>query len=82
MPTVHRFAAYRVVIYPHDHRPAHVHVIGGDGEAIFNLNCPAGPPTLRESVGFKPGELAKIKAELTEHVAALCAAWSRIHGYS
>ena len=68
------------LIYPNDHQPAHVHVIGG--EAVFNLNGPAGPPTLRESVGFKPGELAKIKAELTEPAAALCAAWSRIHGDS
>lgn len=27
----------RVAIYPNDHRPAHVHVIG-DGEAVFVLN--------------------------------------------
>jgi hypothetical protein len=26
MPTVHRFDGLRVVIYPNDHRPAHVHV--------------------------------------------------------
>ena len=79
MPTVHRFAAYRVVIYPNDHCPAHVHVMSGDGEAIFNLNCPSGPITLRETVGFKRGELTKIKVELTEHIAALCAAWSQYH---
>jgi len=28
MPTVLRFEGLRVVIYPNDHRPAHVHVIG------------------------------------------------------
>lgn len=33
----------RVVIYPNDHRPAHVHVIGNGCEAVFNLNCPNGP---------------------------------------
>ncbi len=82
MPTVHRFAAYRVVIYPNDHQPAHVHVIGSDGEAIFNLNGPAGPLTLRETVGFKPVDLAKIKAELTKNVVNLCTDWNRIHGFS
>jgi len=28
MPTVLRFEGLRAVIYPNDHRPAHVHVIG------------------------------------------------------
>jgi len=39
----------RVVVYPNDHRPAHVHVIGRGCEAVFNLNCPAGPVELREN---------------------------------
>ncbi len=81
MPTVLRFDAYRVVVYPNDHRPAHVHVIRDKCEAIFYLNCTTGPPILRESTGFKPVELTKIKAELNKHIAALCAAWSQIHGY-
>lgn len=28
MPTVWRIGTHRVVIYPNDHRPAHVHVVG------------------------------------------------------
>lgn len=28
MPTIFRIGAVRVVIYPNDHRPAHVHVVG------------------------------------------------------
>ncbi|MGO9259223.1 MAG: DUF4160 domain-containing protein [Bryobacteraceae bacterium] len=43
MPTVLRFDGLRVVIYPNDHRPAHVHMIGRGHEAVFDLNCPAGP---------------------------------------
>ncbi|WP_199271807.1 DUF4160 domain-containing protein [Pseudoduganella flava] len=39
----------RVVIYPNDHRPAHVHVIGPGCEAVFDLHCPEGPPELRET---------------------------------
>ena len=42
MPTVHRYDGLRVVIYPNDHRPAHVHVKGADGEAVFILHCPEG----------------------------------------
>lgn len=30
MPTVARIGSLRVMIYPNDHRPAHVHVIGGE----------------------------------------------------
>ena len=52
MPTVLRIGGLRVVIWPNDHRPAHVHVIGPDGEAVFNLHCPGGPPALRQSYGF------------------------------
>ena len=44
MPTVLRLDALRVAIYPNDHRPAHVHVIGAGYEAVFNLHCPDGPP--------------------------------------
>jgi hypothetical protein len=39
---VHDIGKWRVAIYPNDHRPAHVHVIGGGGEAVFILNCPGG----------------------------------------
>jgi hypothetical protein len=45
-------AAHRVVIYPNDHRPAYVHVIGPGHEAVFELNCPGGPVILRENYGF------------------------------
>ena len=49
MPTILRVDGLRVVIYPNDHMPEHVHVIGGGGEALFNLHCPDGPPVLREN---------------------------------
>ena len=58
MPTVLKVFGLRVVIYPNDHRPAHVHIIGNGCEAVFNLHCPKGPPELRENYGFaqRPGE--------------------------
>ncbi len=82
MPTVWRFAGFRVVIYPNDHRPAHVHVhvIGADCEAIFSLHCPDGPVELREDYGCSRGDLRQMAAELNNHLAELCTAWEHIHG--
>jgi hypothetical protein len=80
MPTVDVIDGLRVVIYPNDHRPAHVHVIGSGCEAVFNLHCTEGPPELRENYGFAVGKLSRIKAALTSRLPSLCAEWSRIHG--
>lgn len=81
MPTVHRFDGLRVIVYPNDHRPAHVHVRGPDGEAVFILNCPEGPPELRESYGFARPELNRIKDALVDVLAHLCKEWRIIHGH-
>ena len=79
MPTFLRIGGLRVTIYPNDHRPAHVHVIGGGGQAVF-LNCPSGPPALRGSRGFSTAGLNRVEAALTKALAALCGAWERLHG--
>jgi len=52
MPTVDTIDDLRVVIYPNDHRPAHVHIIGHGCEAVCRFNCPEGPPELRENYRF------------------------------
>lgn len=80
MPVVFRIGGLRVVIWPNDHRPAHVHVMGAGGEAIFRLNCPDGPLDLRESFGFKLPDVNRIAVALTTAVPALCEEWSNIHG--
>ena len=80
MPTVLRIGALRVAIYPNDHRPAHVHVIGDGHEAVFRLNCPAGPVELRENYGFPAHDLARIQSALFDKLAELCGAWENIHG--
>lgn len=80
MPVVFRIGGLRVVIWPNDHRPAHVHVKGAEGEAVFNLNCPAGPPELRDSYGFKLSDVNRIEAALADVVPMLCEEWRTIHG--
>jgi Domain of unknown function (DUF4160) len=37
MPTIIREDGFRVVIYPNDHIPAHVHVLKGGGEVRIDL---------------------------------------------
>jgi hypothetical protein len=81
MPTILRFEGLRAVIYPNDHRPAHVHVIGKGGEAVFLLKCPTGPPELRENYRFKAAELNRIASALSAELLALCAKWREIHGH-
>ena len=70
----------RAVVYPNDHRPAHVHVIGSGCEAVFNLNCPAGPVELRENYRFRRRALSRILDVLRTHLEELCRAWEHIHG--
>ena len=80
MPTVLRFGGLRVIIFPNDHRPAHVHIDGGDRAAVFVLNCPDGPPELRENYGFRLRELTGVARTLDNHLTELCERWSEIHG--
>jgi hypothetical protein len=80
MPSVGaRIDGLRVVIYLNDHRPAHVHVMGDGCEALFNLDCPEGPPALRENYGFNAAKLRRILAGLVAQLALLCAEWRRLH---
>ena len=80
VPTVMRFDGLRVVVYPNDHRPAHVHVIGRGCEAVFNLNCPLGPVELRENFGFPSREISHVLDVLTVGLEDLCRGWEHIHG--
>jgi hypothetical protein len=75
-----RFDGLRVVVYPNDHRPAHVHVIGRGCEAVFNLNCPAGPVETRENYRFTRRDLRQIQDALMKWLNDLCEAWEKIHG--
>jgi hypothetical protein len=82
MPTILRFGGLRVAVYPNDHRPAHVHVIGRGHEAVFNLNCVSGPVRLRENYGFSRPALKSMSKILSNNRSELCKAWEEIHGIS
>jgi hypothetical protein len=82
MPTVPpRFNGWRVVIFPNDHRPPHVHVIGVEEHARFELLCDLGQARLLSSLGFDQSQLRKIATYLQTHLVHLCSEWGRIHGH-
>lgn len=82
MHTVLRLDNFRVVIYPNDHRPAHVHVIGQGCEAVFDLHCPDGPSELRDSYDLSLRTVSRIQKALNARMSVLCEARERIHGYA
>jgi hypothetical protein len=80
MPTVLRIGGLHVVVYPNDHRPEHVHVIGQGHEAVFDLNGSKGIIALRENYGFSRRDLARIERGLLGNLALLLSEWEEIHG--
>jgi hypothetical protein len=81
MPTILRIGGLRISIFPNDHPPPHVHVVGSGGEAVFLLNCPGGPLRLRENFGFRGPEIRRMVADFLPQISRLCAAWELIHGH-
>ena len=79
MPTVLNVLGMRAVIYPNDHRPAHVHVIGAGCEAVFDLGCPSGPPMLRNNYGCSGRLVEKLSQALTDDLRVLCTRRREIH---
>lgn len=70
-PVVLRTKNLRVVIYPKDHQPPHVHVLGPDAEAKFTiekLEC-------YFSRGFSQKELKRIKSFLKAKKDICMEAW-------
>lgn len=80
MPTVRRIGGYEFVIYLRDHTPAHVHVFAQECEAVINLDCTGGLPTLRETYQCKRPALKEALRLVTHYHALLCSAWKEIHG--
>lgn len=79
MPTVLTIRGWRVVIYPNDHAPPHVHVIGPDAHARFQLLCDLGQVGFMDGFGLKAAQIRSLAQHLTQHISLLCDAWSRYH---
>jgi len=81
MPTVARVRNVRVVLYPNDHPPPHVHAIRRDGAwARLALNCPDGPVTLIDQSGFRLADMTVVGKVVAADLASICEQWKAVHG--
>jgi hypothetical protein len=72
MPTVFVKNGFRFFFYSNEHRPIHVHVRRGGGEAVFELENEV---VLRESVGFKTQELKDAEGLAAEYRQVIMGKW-------
>jgi len=72
MPKIFEKYGYRFFFYSNEHRPIHVHVRHGGGEAIFDVEQRV---ELRESQGLKVSELSKAEELATEHRELIIQKW-------
>ena len=81
MPTLLIIKGWRAVIYPNDHRPPHVHIIGSTEHARFELLCDLGFVRLLSNINFTLSQLRLIERRLLSNIAHLCHQWGQIHGH-
>ncbi len=75
MPTVLRIGGWRIAIYPNDHPPAHVHVLGPGWVVVVNLLG----PEVREVIGCGEHEARQVLRLVAEHRGVLMDGWRRFH---
>jgi hypothetical protein len=76
VPAVLRVDGLRVAIYPNDHPPAHVHVIGPGWVVVINLIG----PEVRELIGCNEAEARRVLRLIDGDRETLMVAWRRLHG--
>jgi hypothetical protein len=73
MPRVFERDGYKFFFYSNEHRPIHVHVQYGGGEAVFDVE---GRIELRESQGMKVRELARAQELAEAHQKLIVRKWN------
>jgi len=73
MPKVFEKDGFKFSFYSNEHRPIHVHVRYGGGEAIFEIGDEV---ALRESHGLKLGELSKAQILAQAHRDIIIQRWN------
>lgn len=79
MPTIVIKNGFRIVIYPDDHLPPHVHVFKSDQEVKINLGDVNLAPSLIE-VWMNKKDTRKAFELVIENQEILIEAWREIHG--
>jgi hypothetical protein len=77
VPKIFEQDGYRFFFYSNEHRPIHVHVRYGGGEAVFEVE-PA--VELRESIGLKLRELSRAQELARQQRDLIIKAWHEYLG--
>jgi uncharacterized protein DUF4160 len=72
VPKIFEQDGYRFFFYSNEHRPIHVHVRYGSGEAVFDVEHGV---ELRESLGLKMQELARAQELAETHRQLIIQKW-------
>jgi hypothetical protein len=72
MPKVFEKDGYRFFFYSNEHRPMHIHVRYGGGEAVFDVEHGV---ELRESLGLKVRELSRAQELAEENRELILEKW-------
>jgi hypothetical protein len=72
MPKVFEKDGFKFFFYSNEHRPIHVHVRYGGGEAVFYVEDSV---ELRESQGLKVRELSRAEQLAQEHQQLIIEKW-------
>jgi hypothetical protein len=72
MPKVFEKDGYKFFFYSNEHRPIHVHVRHGGGEAVFDVEESV---ALRESQNIKVSELSKAQQLAEENRQLILEKW-------
>jgi hypothetical protein len=72
VPKIFEEDGYRFFFYSNEHRPMHVHVRYGGGEAVFDVEHDV---ELRESLGLKMQELTRAQELAEAHRQLIIDRW-------
>ena len=76
MPVIIKIGRIKFCIYPHDHRPAHVHVIFAGSEAKFEISS----GKCMSNHGFSKRSVKQLSKEVLNNQIDLLKAWKEFEG--
>lgn len=80
MPTIVKGSGLRVQIFPNDHRPPHVHVVGGGFHAVILIGDEGAAPEFFELRSGDDRLVRKALNLVAESQDLLVQKWKLIHG--
>lgn len=76
MPVIYRYDGFRIVIYPHDHPPPHVHVSNAGGEVVIEIET----LVIRRRRGMREKDVVRAVGVVADLTDMLLESWREIHG--